>query len=140
MGYYFIGGIFWQEQKGLGISYDTNIGTISTVSPSQNEYLFSGALWDMNNMAKNIGGKMQDNFGSSDLSEIKLMPDKFSFTKIYKQRHSPIYYSFTKDNDNNIWLGQWTGPGVGSGVAKCLVSELPLEFFLPAEMKQPISF
>ena len=122
---YLIQGVFFQGRLELGVNYRPGLGTIAVAGSSLAQYLFSGAVWLANGKLR---GVIQDVFGTADISDIMISESGIAFYKRYKNRSDAIDYSFTV-RDGASWVGEYSGLLTGSGVARCLVTEVPDAFF-----------
>lgn len=74
-------------------------------------------------------GIMLDRWGESRLSEIDLGGEHFSFLKIYTDGRT-IRYNFRRQEDG-VWVGEYSGPDSGKGVAFCVVTEVDERYMDP---------
>lgn len=75
-----------------------------------------------------LQGNMEDCFGRATLRNVRMRQDEFlSFTKKYDNRPDTIEYEF--HYRNGIWVGDYTGDETGRGDAKCIVTEVPNDFY-----------
>jgi len=95
--------------------------------------MFSGVIYpDQNNVLGGLAGEMNDQFGQSQLSHVILFPDeRVKFVKKYNHRDDRIEYEFIKEG--SIWVGKYSGPVVKEGNAKCIITQVPEELFLPPQ-------
>jgi len=98
--------------------------------------LFSGIIRQDPRHPNLLVGGMIDHYGESALREIILEAQEVSFSKKYARREDLIRYRFTV-KEENIWIGEYTGPKVGSGTAYCTVAEVP-EWFIHPQHAQKI--
>ncbi|MCX6716665.1 MAG: hypothetical protein NTV72_01955 [Candidatus Taylorbacteria bacterium] len=103
-----------------GMFYNLFTGLIRT--DEERPWLFTGGLIDY--------------FGESTLSKITMSSDVFYFTKKYDRRQDLIEYRF-KLRGNNLWVGGYSGPVTGAGLAKCYLTEVPETFLSPADDFEP---
>lgn len=80
---------------------------------------------------------MQDTFGASLLMNIRITEDEVRFIKKYEQRADHIHYTFAK-KDRNSWIGEFTGERCGTGISRCVITEVPEEFFDPRALMQAL--
>lgn len=73
-------------------------------------------------------GSMMDEYGRSLLSEIEVTETSFQFTKQYRDRSDLIQYTFSKGEDG-FWYGQYKGKAVGRNVSRCVLTQVPEDFF-----------
>lgn len=93
------------------------------------QFMYRGSIWqnpDANGSL--LMGVMEDSFGISLLSNIEHDEAHFAFTKRYEDREDDIRYLF-EAREGLTWIGRWSGRVVGEGVSRCLVTELPDEFY-----------
>lgn len=124
-----IQGLFFQERLSLGIAHRSEVegGTIATILNRTGWYMFSGFIFSEKN---ELAGEIGDCFGKSTLSNVFLSSEKLEFVKKYDHRPNLIKYDFRREG--GLWIGNYKGEGtVGEGVAKCIVTEVSRDFFLP---------
>lgn len=110
MNYLLLQGVFFQDYPG-GFPVNENF----------NGFEFSGVIFPQAHV-----GRITDNFGKSTLSDIIIEETAISFTKRYNNRPS-IRFMFSKKD--SIWVGQFKGEDTGVGTAKCIITEVPDDFF-----------
>lgn len=94
------------------------------------QFMFNGALWqDPNGIKGTLSGHLEDRFGRSKLTHVELDANHFVFAKRYHNR-PPIHYTF-RFKEGLTWVGEWSGRDAGRGIARCLLTEVPDEFFWP---------
>jgi hypothetical protein len=130
---FWIQGLFFQDLDLLSIQHRAGAfgGAHVAICRDLGQFMFRGAIWSEPDAkcAITLVGSMEDYFGISALSWIELDESHFTFVKQYKEREDRIRYSFNV-RDRHTWVGRWSGPSVGNGVSRCLVTEVPDKFFL----------
>ena len=124
---FFINGIFWQGGLVPYIGCDAVFGEIVMLGKRQREAIFSGVIGELVGDGE-TDGLLQDVYGKSILTKMKLSKTRLSFTKQYTHRQDTISYSFAKGKDGD-WVGTWKGEDVGEGEAKCTLTEIPKNYF-----------
>ena len=122
-------------------------GVVGIISNDLCKFMFSGVIFppankmSMSSMDKNgvvyygLTGFLIDHFGESLLHGVRISSEELTFQKEYVLRHDRIEYKFNRQGD--LWVGGYTGPAVGIGGAKCIITEVRDDFFVPPE---PILF
>lgn len=132
--FYLIQGVFFQSQQVFDIGFRSVEGAVPVLKEGIYSSMFCGAISPCRGDQSELSGSLVDQFGESiltkiELSPTRLEPTKFSFTKKYNHRSDLIQYSF-ETQVGNVWVGKWRGIAVGSGVAKCKLTEVTdLDFF-----------
>ncbi len=127
---YTIHGFFFQKNDMPFVAYfdkvdNGNIMIFSVLVRS----IFVGAIGPDPEDEGRLVGFMSDHYGEAELVDVKVDEKQLSFTKYYIHRHDPIFYNFQK-KENSFWVGEGTGPAVGHGYARCVLTEVPKEFFV----------
>ncbi|MFA5358529.1 MAG: hypothetical protein WC310_01750 [Patescibacteria group bacterium] len=130
---YLIQGFFFQDQERLGLAMSSEAkGAVAVVNSGLCRFMYAGVIYPAENETANeYVGQMFDHFGDAALSDIKLSADQLEFVKKYNHRNDLIDYIFLKRN--GIWVGSYSGSVVGQGSAKCVITEVPQDFFQPPE-------
>lgn len=66
--------------------------------------------------------------------------ESLSFTKIYSQTGSVVQYTFVFVPEGNLYIGQYTTPGIPQGSARCFVRELSEDFMIPPDLSKLTQF
>lgn len=131
---YFINGMFWQQGQMPFIGHDAQIGEVVMLGERQLEAVFSGLIGELS-LTDGNDGFLVDIFGQSVLSNFSVSETKMEFRKQYRRRLDDdaflIQYTFTK-SEGGIWNGDWKAPAVGKGEARCMLTEIPSNFFAKA--------
>lgn len=122
---YSILGFFWQY-----LSPQPNDGLFQIIG-GRAKFRFTGALFTPASYgADKKAGEMNDNlYGSSVLSNVAIELDCLAFDAKYLtgcQKDAVVSYSFQRKNA--IWVGEYSS-STGTGLAKCILTEVPWEFF-----------
>jgi hypothetical protein len=128
---FLINGLFFQEQQRFGIGYKEGVGEAVFIKPQMIQCFFSGFIGpkpDTEDEYPGMNGMLQDHYGEAQISDALVTEESISFTKTYVRRGDPIFYEFTK-KEGNDWLGTYKWPAVGSGLAKCQITEIEESFF-----------
>lgn len=125
---YLIQGFFFQRRGLVGIRH-TIEGAIAVIQQGLVRDQFAGVLFPSDQDPEEYNGLMSDRIGESELSDVVITEDEFSFTKKYTFRDDPIRYTF--HNEGDIWVGTYTGPAVGSGTANCILTKVSKDLFDP---------
>lgn len=126
---FLVQGLFFQNQQYMGLAYAPIDGLIATINEDLFQFMYAGLIWtDERHALGGLKGEMQDHFGRSRLSEIRVSDTVVSFTKKYERRDDEILYTF-KIKDGNSWIGEYNGDAVGSGTSRCIITEVPNSFF-----------
>lgn len=126
--FYLLQGVFFQGRRFLGIDFRPVEGIVPVLKEGILTSMFSGAISSRCEDSAGLVGSLVDQYGESILTNVYLEPNRvdpvrFSFTKQYTHREDLIDYVFEK-KVGNVWVGQWKGSAVGSGVAKCKLTEV----------------
>ena len=124
-------GLFFENISGFGIKYraESEGGVGVVVYDHLAQFMFRGSIWrDPEHDV--LVGAMEDQYGTSVLSEIRHADSSLEFTKCYEKRSGLFQYSF-KVRDGATLVGTWTSLPKHNynGLCRCLVTELPDEFF-----------
>ncbi len=125
---FLVQGVFFQRGVSFGLAEKEGIGLAATIKNTLNYAVFTGVIFEDKESGE-LTGTMQDRFGYSDLSEIKITETEFSYCKKYINRNDLIFYSFTQEDDK--WVGDYQGEATGSGQSNCLLIEVDPSFFQP---------
>lgn len=128
---YLIQGFFFQKQSWLdiGVGSDGEWPAVF-IKRGLSRFMYSGVIYpDDRNILGVYAGQMFDHFGESLLSKVVIRPKEIKFIKKYDRRDDLIDYEFTKHN--GMWVGGYSGPVVGQGGAKCIITEVPEGFLRP---------
>jgi len=123
---YLIQGIAFEKREAIGLAYDPveeNILTARITSLSQ--FMYAGAIWEEGGR---LTGKMQDECGMSTLFDIHISESMVRFEKKYDDRDYPISYSMPI-RDGIAYVGRFSSQPTGSGASRCIITEVPDDFF-----------
>ena len=127
-----IQGIFWQRHETLGVACVPREGNVAVVNSGIMEFMFHGAVFASE--GPGMAGGMVDNFGQSEISRFIMTSSYITFSKRYNDRTDVILYSFPTKY-GNIWSGYYQGSkDIGRGVSRCVIIEVPEEFFNPSAL------
>ena len=139
---FLIQGLFYQNKMGLYVEHSSRTGSLGPrimIHENLNQYMYAGAMWlDPDARVQILVGIVYDVFGHALLSNIEMSKEAFSFTKSYASRplphqdeeQPPINYSF-RIRDGQSWVGEYSGRDTGTGVTRCILTEVPEDFFSP---------
>ena len=122
---YLIQGLFFQVFEGVDVGYDPNQGPRAMVVTAEGQFMFAGAIWEKDGK---LVGKIKDGFGLSDICDISVGDNGIRFTKKYDHKETLIHYEFGI-KDGNSWVGTYEGSEAGRGVGRCILTEVPENFF-----------
>ncbi|MDO8240789.1 MAG: hypothetical protein Q7T51_02340 [Candidatus Moranbacteria bacterium] len=91
--------------------------------------MYSGIIFPDSESETGLAGEMVDIFGESILSDVKVGEHEVFFTKRYVNRTDTMAYQFHREG--NLWVGGYSGSAVCNGGAKCIITDVPNDFFLP---------
>jgi len=130
---YLIQGFFFQHQGWLGLGMSSEgEGVVTVINSGLCRFMYSGVIYpDKHNALGGFAGQMSDHFGDSQLSKVVVLPEEVRFVKKYDRRDDLIDYKFSKQN--GLWVGKYSGPVVGQGGAKCVITEVTEDLFRPPE-------
>ncbi len=133
---YWIQGLFFQPAQDVVLD-PTNVRIL--VEEYLGQHMFHGSIWqDLESPDKRLVGVIDDHFGTADLSDIRLSDSGLAFTKKYRDRPDKIHYIFER-RDGQTWIGTYTGVITGKGLVRCLMTELPDEFFTVESIEHALS-
>lgn len=127
-----ISGVFFQNQQWIGLAMRPVDGLVPIIESGLIRSCFSGMILETP-PGVYVGG-IFDHYGESEIFDIEFCgigSQRLSFTKKYRQRPDSIKYTFTKKDDSGIFVGEFSGELVGSGTAKCVLTEVSDNFLLP---------
>ena len=128
---YIVQGLFYMDRQTYGIGQKPGIGEAVYLTNDLFHTLFSGVIaQEPYHQMGPLYGALQDQFGISNLTDVELSDDVFTFTKQYEKRKDTIQYSFEKKL-GQLWIGTLEGAVAGSGFAKCLITSVKKDFFEP---------
>lgn len=135
---FLIQGIFFQPTQSLGLGYDPS-GVVAIVREHILPFMYGGFIYESReNPLDSLTGGIQDKWGRSRLSKIRIFEHRFTFTKEYVDCNgNQIFdYAFVK-NISGIWVGNYTSreEPAFKGLSKCILTEVSDDFFsiLPSE-------
>lgn len=129
--HFLIQGMFFQNNHWLGLETRPIDGVVTMIYSGLCQYMFAGAMWqDPNHVLGDLTGHMQDSFGNSVLSDIRISESEVTFTKAYDRKEDLIRYTF-KRQEGQIWIGEYEGEACGTGVSSCIITKVDSEFFQP---------
>ena len=130
---FFINGMFWQQGQAPYLDHIPGEGAVVMLGQRQLQAVFSGLIGNRP-LADGNDGFLVDVFGPSVLTNFSVGDTEMEFLKQYQRRFENavlIRYTFTKSQDG-VWNGEWEAPAVGKGEARCILTEIPEEFFAKA--------
>lgn len=135
---YLIQGCFFQKRASLTIGYQAGgAGEVAMLGEQTMRSLFSGIIYPVvpgNDMSGKLAGQMNDVYGESELSNIKIEPGIIEFSKRYVHRPDLIHYEFElkpvdSDGHGTYWAGHYSGQATGRGISNCVIIDVPDDFF-----------
>jgi hypothetical protein len=124
-----IQGVFFQYRESLGVATKPVEGTVAVVKKCLGQFQFAGVIerdpWGV------LSGGMNDVFGEAELSDITIVEQTLRFKKKYVDRDYVIQYEFTKQPDGT-WSGSYASAATGTGQARCVLTHVNRNFFVPA--------
>jgi hypothetical protein len=125
----FINGLFFQRQSLIGETYKPGEGAVAVIREGTFGFYFSGYI-DTEARDGDDGppGALRDEFGFSELRDVIVTDTEFGFKTRYDQRPDEIEYRFRKLPDGS-WVGHYEGEKVGRGVARCMLTPAPVDFY-----------
>lgn len=126
---YFIQGIFFTSSREMVIGHDPQIGSRVALQPIIMRTMYAGVLSFPEEDHKNGLGCLLDQYGYSNLTDVKMEDETLRFEKKYEHRKDVIFYSFKKED--NLWLGSYSGLATGNGASRCIIQPTQEEFFSP---------
>ena len=133
---YLIQGVFFHPQSSLRIGRDDAIGERVHIEQWLCYFMYAGAFGPDPERGGVMRGRMNDRFGDSTLTNIIMTGDGLRFTKQYDGRKEFIHYAFQK-GDGGTLIGGFDGPGNMSGESKCVLAQVPDNFFAPTQVVEP---
>lgn len=133
---YSLFGVFFQNKKGIITAHDPIIGTRAFIEETMKRSTFYALLGEEDDRA-DISGMMNDVFGDSEITDFTIDDSTMSYRKRYIHRSDVIEYVFNT-KEGNTWYGTWSGPSVGTGTAKCIVTEIDEQFFQPESRPEAV--
>lgn len=130
-------GVFFQNNSWLDTAY-TGDGLNVVIKNGLIRTMFFGCIFrDWRNVANNtFVGEMSDQYGTSVLSDVFVsLGHEVRFTKKYQQRPDLIHYTFIV-KEGGVFVGEYSGPRVGNGIARCILTPIQESFFDPASAAQ----
>ncbi len=131
-----IQGVFFQNQEWVGLGMRPGDGVVTVMHSGLCQFVYGGVIWqDPKNALGALIGHMQDSFGQALLSDIYASDHTLRFVKQYRDRDDTIQYTFEKKDDLG-WIGEYAGKEVGTGISRCVVTEVEDGFFDPRSITQ----
>ena len=118
---FLVQGFFYQDSHSLTI-----VGGAPAFYPVKKFDMFMGMFGKNPENPDEMHGRMNDKYGDSIITDIRLDKNRFSFLKKYKSREDTIRFRFQKSG--SIWVGTFQGKAVRRGIAQCVVSRVPADF------------
>jgi hypothetical protein len=130
---YFIQGLFFEENLGIGLRTEPGEGMVAVIRSGMESQMFAGALWDdPTNALGGWVGQTQDKYGGADITKVFIGPEHLEFMKQYQRSGGlPISYRFRKQGQ--IWVGEYKNARM-EGKAVCILTEVPETIFLLPEL------
>jgi hypothetical protein len=120
---YLIQGFFWQY-----LSPQSNDGLLQIIG-SRSKFMFAGALFlPASYGSDKKAGEMNDLYGISVLSNVVIEQDCLTFDKKYLAGRPCGVISYSFKREDAIWTGEYSS-SIGNGLAKCVLLEVPWNFF-----------
>ena len=132
---YLIQGVFFQKLTGLDLDFSEGDAR-AVIRTSGCYFMYAGAFGPDPEQGGVMRGRMNDHFGDSTLTNIIMPGDGLRFTKQYDGREEFIHYAFQK-GDGGTLIGGFDGPGNMSGESKCVLAQVPDNFFAPTQVVEP---
>ncbi len=124
--------MYFQNQEWLDLALDPREGNVAVVRAGLVGLMYAGFIQqDPEGLPGELIGRMQDHFGQSVLAGIVISDQRMDFVKQYEKTHrirAPIAYVF-RMRDGNTWVGEYSGDKVGSGITRCVLTEVDETFF-----------
>lgn len=136
MAAYLIQGFFFQDHMFFGVGYRSPDGAVATVNVAKNaQFMFAGSIWTEPSLDSKLVGHMVDEFGHAEIGDIKISDQALKFSKRYEttrglRKRPPIFYVFDR-KDGESWIGTYEGKDAGKGIARCMLTSVPDDFFEP---------
>jgi len=129
---FFINGVFFQNLRQLGIAFCSEVegDTQVFITQALNRFMYFGTIFPSEQGRENLSGTMIDFIGESELSEVEVIPEE-SFRFLKKYLHRPDFIEYKFQFKDGLWIGGYSGEGVGQGYSRCVLTEVPDEFLLP---------
>lgn len=132
---YLIQGVFFQGARHIHHGRDGGIA-FPIANSGIAAFHFAGIIRsDPDSVHSRLTGSMHDVFGQSTLSEIIMEETGIRFTKNYPGR-DPVFYGLRKQPDGTF-LGKYEGK-MGSFTARCIIAQVPEDFFALSWENVPI--
>ena len=128
-----IQGVFFQNQEWLDLATKPVDGVVAVIKRGLIFMLYAGVIKLNSDPIPQLEGEMFDYYGISTLSDITVNETGLSFTKQYKNRPDTIRYTFT-DREGITWAGRYAGEAVGSGISRCVITEVGDSFMDPVPL------
>ena len=127
-----IQGMYFQHCEGVGLGVRPGAGVVAVVHQFHGGFSFDGRIFqDPTNALGGLIGVMNDEVGSSKLTDIRLSENTLSFIKTYDEgRERSIAYTFEKRKGNE-WVGHYTLYAGEKGGARCVLTEVGDDFLTP---------
>ncbi len=126
-----IQGIFFQDAEWPVLAEMPGVGTAVAIKSGLFKSCFAGLIGqEVFGEKSEWVGRMKDHFGESTIRDFKMDAKGISFTKQYDGRLHVIEYKFAK-KVGIFWEGTFKKSAVGSGTARCIVTEVDERFLLP---------
>lgn len=128
---YLIQGVFFQNYQRLGLGMGgEGEGVVAMISNRLCHFMYYGVIYsDKNNVLGRLAGQMNDYFGGSSLTKVYFSPKGLEFVKKYDNKDYLIEYKFR--SKDNIWVGEYSSTAIGRGKTRCIITEVPEDFFQP---------
>lgn len=114
---FFINGVFFQNLRQLGIGFCSEVegGTQAFISQGVKRFMYFGTIFPSEQGNKGLSGMMIDFIGESELSEIKFTSEE-SLWFLKKYLHRPDFIEYKFQFKDGLWVGGYSGEGVGEDV------------------------
>ena len=135
---YLIQGCFFQKRKVMAIGYQPGgMGEVAMLDEETMRSLYFGVIYPAvpgDDMSDELAGQLNDVYGQSVLSDIKIEPGIIEFSKRYVHRSDLVHYKFelkapNPDGTGTYWAGHYSGERTGRGVSNCIITDVPDDFF-----------
>lgn len=132
---FLIQGVFWQKRQWLDTALEPIEGYVAVIKTGVVEFMYQGAVCaSPESLLGEMSGSTTDHFGRSQITKFVMEQSRLSFVKQYGDKPYGIAYVFPVKK-GNIWEGYYEGPSnVGCGLTRCVVTEVPMEFFDPSAL------
>jgi hypothetical protein len=129
---FLIQGLFFTKDSMLAIRVDPEIGERVAIQTAITHTMYAGVLKFPEGINYAGVGALQDHYGVSDLSVVRMTKDSLTFVKKYSHRRDTIFYNLNPISaESNIWIGNYSGDDVGYGAVRCIITEISEDFFSP---------